>query len=74
VKKSFNIKKLLHLKSVHAPLLLLLLKTIPRTPKTQSKAFQFGGSDNYKIKNKTKKYPKKSTPLRQLPYTELSLN
>jgi hypothetical protein len=35
----------------HAPLLIeLLVESFPKTPRTQSKVSQFGGSHNYKTK------------------------
>jgi hypothetical protein len=56
VKKSFNIPKLLHHKSKphgtkpYAP---LLVKSFPKTPRTQSEASQFFESHNYKTKQTT---------------------
>ncbi len=50
-KKSFNIQHFLHRKSnchgtkAYAP---LLVESFPKTPRTQSEASRFSGSDNYK--------------------------
>jgi hypothetical protein len=62
VKKSFNIQELLHYyyKSKHhetkanAPLLLLLLQSFPKRPRTRSEASRFTGSHHQYKQNKTK--------------------
>jgi hypothetical protein len=62
MKKSFNIQELLppqvqtSWNQAHAP---LLVKSFPKTPRTQSEASQVSGSHNYRKKNKTNYLPSK---------------
>jgi len=59
VKKSLNIQELLHCKSKHngtKPMHSLLIKSFPKTPRTQAEASQFSGSHNYKNKTRHHKH------------------